>query len=200
MPRRIRPGKPEGWRAARGALRQAGDAIHRAAFGTARGAGEPVTDADFRAALADLDVRRQLAADAAGTTDRSSRAYKTAMRRFQRYARGDRGARIPDSARRAIADRAQAAVRDRRIADIRAAGQVRVTVVSNAQVSSSYRDNFGPGYHGAGGEFIDADPLAEALERDDTWSVIAQAYGEYWPGAEDQAIRFDQFTDIEFEW
>lgn len=198
--RRIRPDKPEGWRAARGALQQARDGIERALTGVSRRTGEGVSDADFRTVLADVETRRQLAIDAAGTEDRSSREYKSAMQRFRRYATGDRGGRIPDDVRRSIADQAQAVNRSRRIADIRAAGRVQVTMVSDATVSSSSRDNFGPGYHGGRGEYVDADAFAEALERGDTWSIITQAYGEYWPGGEDQAITFDRFNDVDFEW
>jgi hypothetical protein len=196
MPKR-RPDKPAGWRAGRGALRQARDAIERTVFGPAAGRGA-ATDADFRQALSDLQTRRQLARQEADRSDNPN-AYRNAMRRFQRYASGERGARIPPATKQTITDQARGMNRARRIDEIRQ-GTPRVTMVADATVSASARDNFGPGYTGLPPDPIDREALAEALERGDTWAVITLAYGDYWPGSQNQAITFDQFNDVNIEW
>ncbi len=198
MPRRgkLRPEKPEGWSASPRTISDMRSKIERGAFGESgmRGGRQPV-DAQLRAALSSLSTRQAMARAMAGS---DKRAYSNAMQQLRRYASGKRGAGVPEDLKRRVTDQARKMNRSAASQKIRKARKVRVKMVTDATVSAKSRDNFGPGYSGAGyGAEVDPEAFAEALDRGDTWSIMAMAYEDYWPGSADTGIHFEDVQDVE---
>jgi hypothetical protein len=195
---RKRPGKPEGWTAPPSVVRDIRTKIEAQVFGDASTRNRSHSEADLRAVLGDSATRQKLARDMAGD-DRQ--AYRNALQRLRRYASGERGKKVPDDVRSRIVGQARAAARADALNKLRTGRRPRITMVTDATVSASSRTNFGPGYAGpGGGASVDPEALAEALERGDTWAVMAMAYGDYWPGSEDVSINFDDVRDVEIDW
>ncbi|MDD5367399.1 MAG: hypothetical protein PHR30_18855, partial [Gallionellaceae bacterium] len=106
----------------------------------------------------------------------NKRAYSNAMQQLRRYASGKRGAGVPEDLKRRVTEQARKMNRAAATGKIRKARRVHVRMVTDATVSAKARDNFGPGYSGAGyGAEVDPQALAEALDRGDTWSIMAMA-------------------------
>jgi hypothetical protein len=126
------------------------------------------------------------------------RAYSNAMQQLRRYASGKRGAGVPEDLKRRVTEQARKMNRAAATGKIRKARRVHVRMVTDATVSAKARDNFGPGYSGAGyGAEVDPQALAEALDRGDTWSIMAMAYEDYWPGSVDAGIHFEDVQEVE---
>jgi hypothetical protein len=194
--RKTRPDKPEGWDASPRTIAEMRTKIERGAYGAGgqriRG---KVSDEQFRAGLGDLTTRQTIARQMAAG---DKHAYRNAMQQLRRYASGQRGTGVPESVKRRVADQARKVNQAGRVDKIRNARRVRIKMVTDATISAKSRDNFGPGYSGAGlGAEIDPSTFAEALERGDTWSIMAMAYEDYWPGSEDAAIYFEDVQDVE---
>jgi hypothetical protein len=170
--------------------------IERGAFGEAgMKGGRQSVDAQMRSALSHLSVRQSMARAMAGD---DKRAYNNAMQQLRRYASGKRGAGVPEDLKRRVVEGARKLHRSAASQKIRKARRVRVRMVTDATVSAKSRDNFGPGYSGAGyGAEINPEVFAEALDRGDTWSIMAMAYEDYWPGSSDTGIHFEDVQDVE---
>ncbi len=194
--RKLRPEKPEGWSASPRTISRMRSKIEHGAFGDtwARGGRQPL-DIQLRAALTNLSTRQAMARAMAGD---DKRAYSNAMQQLRRYASGKRGAGVPEDVKRRVTEQARKLHKADASQKIRKARQVRVKMVTDATVSAKSRDNFGPGYSGAGyGAEVDPEAFAEALDRGDTWSIMAMAYEDYWPGSTDAGIHFEDVQDVE---
>jgi hypothetical protein len=188
---------PEEWSMGRGVRADLRDKLDRAMGGQGK---RPPAEADLREAMSDTKTRQALARQSAKGAADEKLAYRSAMRRFQRYAKGDRGAKIPADVRGSLIKQARAETKSRKLADLRKAGTAKVGFSTTAQVYGDLRRDFGP----RNAINVDAKTLADAIGRNDVDAVLRLGIRGYFDKDPDRAeslpISFTDVSKLDIEW